>query len=72
MIGNCLLAQFHSSANLVPSGRYREAFVACRKHRIDLNTLVDHNPVGFMANIRIFVDQLDDVDHINLFLSGIG
>ena len=51
---------------------YRAAFLACRKHRVDLNILVEINPTGFVENIASFVEQLDDVDHINLFLSGLG
>ncbi|KZO97412.1 IkappaB kinase complex, IKAP component [Calocera viscosa TUFC12733] len=51
---------------------YRSAFLACRKHRIDLNVLVDHDTPRFMKDIPQFVEQVDDPDYINLFLSGIG
>ncbi|EJT98268.1 IkappaB kinase complex IKAP component [Dacryopinax primogenitus] len=51
---------------------YRSAFLACRKHRIDLNELAEHDPAMFMRDIPLFVEQVDDVDHINLFLTGIG
>lgn len=45
--------------------------MACRKHRIDLNVLVEHDQEAFMADISKFVDQLPEVDHINLFLTSL-
>lgn len=46
--------------------------MACRKHRVDLNVLVEIEPTVFVESIPSFVEQLDDVDYINLFLSGLG
>lgn len=54
-----------------PSRRYRSAFLLCRKHRIDLNILHDHDPAAFKANLADFISQIKDVDHLNLFLSGL-
>ncbi|ORY54599.1 IKI3 family-domain-containing protein [Leucosporidium creatinivorum] len=51
--------------------RYRAAFLACRRHRIDLNILYDHDPASFKANLADFVAQVKEVDHLNLFLSGL-
>ncbi|KAF9189964.1 hypothetical protein BGZ51_008686 [Haplosporangium sp. Z 767] len=48
---------------------FRTAFVTCRKHRIDLNILYDHNPKVFMENVSEFVKQVKEVDYLNLFLS---
>ncbi|KDQ06369.1 hypothetical protein BOTBODRAFT_622525 [Botryobasidium botryosum FD-172 SS1] len=56
----------------VDMGNYRKAFLACRKHRIDLNILVDHDPEAFMRRLPDFVEQIHEVDYINLFLSGVG
>lgn len=53
-------------------GNYRKAFLACRKHRIDLNILIDHDPEAFMRRLSDFVEQIHEVDYINLFLSGVG
>ncbi|KAI9145319.1 IKI3 family-domain-containing protein [Paraphysoderma sedebokerense] len=50
---------------------YRSAFILCRKHRIDLNLLHDHNPNQFIQYVEKFVTDLDEVDHLNLFLSGL-
>lgn len=49
--------------------RYKEAFLACRSHRVDMNILHDHDPFQFLADIGSFVDQLARVEHIDLFLS---
>jgi elongator complex protein 1 len=51
--------------------RYRAAFLGCRRHRIDLNILYDHNPVVFKANLAEFISQIKAVDYLNLFLSGL-
>lgn len=51
--------------------RYGAAFRNCRTHRMDVNILYDHNPDEFMANIGLFIRQVQNVDHINLFLSGL-
>lgn len=51
---------------------YAKAFSACRRHRIDMNVLVDHDREAFMKNLSVFVDQVKDVDFINLFLTSLG
>ncbi|KAF7980125.1 hypothetical protein HWV62_39551 [Athelia sp. TMB] len=43
-----------------------------RKHRIDLSAIVDNDQATFMTRVSSFVEQIDDVDHINLFLTSIG
>ncbi|KAF9112880.1 hypothetical protein BGX27_002637 [Mortierella sp. AM989] len=48
---------------------FRTAFLTCRKHRIDLNILYDHNTKVFMDNVGEFVKQVKEVDYLNLFLS---
>jgi elongator complex protein 1 len=50
---------------------YRRAFLACRNHRVDLNILHDHAPAQFLENIELFVDQVKNIEHIDLFLSQI-
>ncbi|KAG9312245.1 IKI3 family-domain-containing protein [Chiua virens] len=54
------------------SGRWQKAFVACRKHRIDLSFIVQHNLNAFMEGVSAFVEQVQDVDHVNLFLTNLG
>lgn len=50
-------------------GNYRKAFFSCRKHRIDLNALVDHDQEEFLRQVPQFVEQIHEVDHLNLFLT---
>ncbi|KAF9012601.1 IKI3 family-domain-containing protein [Cyathus striatus] len=54
------------------AGNYRKAFFACRKHRIDLTVLVDHDCDAFLQQVPAFVGQVHEVDHLNLFLTMIG
>lgn len=51
--------------------QYREAFLVCRRHRIDLNFLCDHNPTAFQADLALFIDQIADNEHLGLFASGL-
>ncbi|KAH8980756.1 IkappaB kinase complex IKAP component [Lactarius hatsudake] len=55
----------------VDAGNYRKAFLACRKHRIDLNVIVDRDPKLFRERLPFFVEQVGDVDYINLFLTNL-
>ncbi|KAI5988054.1 pol II transcription elongation factor [Pisolithus albus] len=54
------------------AGRWQKAFMACRKHRISLSIVVEHNEEAFMAGVSQFVEQIQQVDYINLFLTNIG
>lgn len=54
------------------SRNYLKAFSACRKHRIDMNVIVDHDQAAFLDGLSSFIEQVDDVDHINLFLTSLG
>lgn len=54
------------------SGDYKSAFLACRKHRVDLTFLVTLDPIKFEHSLQSFVERVDDVEYINLFLSTIG
>ncbi|KAJ3033897.1 hypothetical protein HDV00_005666 [Rhizophlyctis rosea] len=50
---------------------FRTAFLLCRKHRIDMNLLVDLDRERFMTNVETFVRQVDDPEYLNLFVSGL-
>ncbi|KAJ7478610.1 pol II transcription elongation factor [Mycena galericulata] len=56
----------------IDARNYRKAFLSCRKHRIDLNALVEHDHEAFLKNLSLFVEQVHEVDYINLFLTGVG
>jgi len=50
---------------------FRSAFLTCRTHRIDMNILHTHDPDLFMASIPLFIQQLQEVEYIDLFLSSL-
>ena len=37
-----------------------------------MNVIVDHDQAAFLNGLSSFVEQVDDVDHINLFLTSLG
>ena len=49
--------------------KYKRAFLACRNQRVDMNILHDHAPQQFISNVNMFIDQVQKVGHIDLFLS---
>ena len=51
--------------------RYRDAFIACRRHRIDLNVLCDCSLETFMTDVGLFAKQLPEAEYLNLFMSGL-
>ncbi|KAL1741747.1 IKI3 family-domain-containing protein [Schizophyllum fasciatum] len=53
-------------------GDYCKAFFSCRRNRIDLDVLVTHNTDRFLKDVPAFLDQIEEVDHINLFLTAVG
>jgi elongator complex protein 1 len=56
---------------LIDEKRYDKAFVTCRTQRVDMNILFDHRPDLFLDNVGLFLDQLQDVTYIDLFLSSL-
>lgn len=55
--------------NSINKRKYRKAFLACRNQRVDMNILHDHAPFQFISCVGVFVDQIEKVEHIDLFLS---
>lgn len=51
--------------------RYGKAFRICRLHRLDMNILIDHNEQQLHKDVGIFVQQVQQSDHLNLFLSSL-
>lgn len=56
---------------LVDEKNYGKAFAYARTQRVDMNILYDHQPEQFLANVGLFLDQLQDVTYIDLFLSSL-
>lgn len=48
---------------------YKSAFYACRNQRVDQNILHDFAPHQFISNVGLFIDQVEKVEYIDLFLS---
>lgn len=55
--------------NAIKKIDYKNAFLTCRIHRISLDILHDYNPELFFNNIENFINQLDKVEYLDLFLS---
>lgn len=55
-------------ANIIAKN-YKEAFITCRTHRINLDILYDYNPELFLENLSQFIDEIDRVDYLDLFIS---
>ncbi|CAB4001430.1 Elongator complex 1 [Paramuricea clavata] len=49
--------------------RYKDAFTCMRRHRINLNLLYDHNCKHFLENVATFIQQVESVSFVNMFLS---
>jgi elongator complex protein 1 len=49
--------------------QYRDAFLACRNQRVDMNILHDHDPDRFLRNIEKTITQIKRIEHIDLLLS---
>lgn len=54
---------------LLDAHQYGKAFDLLRKQRINLNLLVDHNPVDFLTHIDAFICDINNIQWLNLFLS---
>jgi elongator complex protein 1 len=56
---------------LIEEKNYGRAFTYCRTQRVDMNILYDHKPEQFLSNVGLFLDQLERVSYIDLFLSAL-
>lgn len=50
---------------------YKNAFLICRKHRIDLNFLIDVNQTQFSENVDKAINDIKEPDYINLLVSSL-
>lgn len=57
--------------NLLNGLEFGKAIKEMRKHRVDMNFLYDFNPRLLLDNVKAFVDQIDDAELLNLFISGV-
>lgn len=56
---------------LIDEKNYGRAFSHARTQRVDMNILYDHKPQQLLDNVPLFLDQLEDVTYIDLFLSSL-
>ncbi|KAF5133760.1 Elongator complex protein 1 [Metarhizium anisopliae] len=57
--------------SLIEEKNYSRAFAYCRTQRVDMNILYDHKPTQFLSNVSLFLDELNNMTHIDLFLSSL-
>lgn len=50
---------------------YREAFLTCRRHHLDMNLLHDHNAPLFRSTLGKFLEALPEAEHLNYFLTSL-
>jgi elongator complex protein 1 len=54
---------------LLNNKEYLEAFLVCRKNRLDLNLLIDYDPQSFVENISVALGQIQNPEYINLLIA---
>ncbi|ORX69138.1 IkappaB kinase complex, IKAP component [Linderina pennispora] len=60
-----------SVRRLLDARSYKAALVLCRVNRIDMNVIFDHIPDKLIGDFAEFVNQVNDPDLLNLFVSGL-
>jgi elongator complex protein 1 len=55
----------------IDSRQYKDAFEMMRRHKVDLNLIVDMDPWYFLEESGVveLVEQVQNIDHLNLFVS---
>ncbi|XP_055329942.1 elongator complex protein 1-like [Paramacrobiotus metropolitanus] len=48
---------------------YALGFELARRHRVDMNLLVDYNVNTFLNDVQLFVEQLNDSANMNIFIA---
>eukprot|EP00522_Entomoneis_paludosa_P007273 CAMPEP_0172451472 /NCGR_PEP_ID=MMETSP1065-20121228/9512_1 /TAXON_ID=265537 /ORGANISM="Amphiprora paludosa, Strain CCMP125" /LENGTH=1015 /DNA_ID=CAMNT_0013203435 /DNA_START=20 /DNA_END=3067 /DNA_ORIENTATION=- len=62
----------HILQHVVSKGNYKAALEMMRQQKVDLNLLVDWNPVEFLnKGAHDLLQQVTNVDHLNLFISSL-
>jgi elongator complex protein 1 len=53
----------------IDEDNFKSAFLICRSQRVDMNIIYDYNPSKFMTGVGRFVDQVQKIEYLDLFLS---
>jgi elongator complex protein 1 len=61
------------AVQMIYSCNFQAAFETMRRQKIDLNLMIDLDPVNFLKGDRaqMFLDQVTTIDHLNLFISSL-
>ena len=51
--------------------KYENAFLLCRKNKINLNLIYDIEPKSFIDNLSLFIQEVKKEDYLNLFLNSL-
>ena len=57
--------------SLISDCCYADAFDLMRRQRIDLNLIVDHNPIRFLDECELFIKQVGRTEYLNLFIASL-
>lgn len=57
--------------SLLNNKEYLEAFLICRKNRLDLNLLIDYDPHSFVENISMALSQIENPEYVNLLIASL-
>jgi elongator complex protein 1 len=60
-----------SIINSLANNKYKDAFMMCRRHRVDSNIIVNTDRANFMSDVDEFVKQIAKEDYLNLFISSL-
>ena len=50
---------------------FKKAFMLMHRHRINMNLICDHNRKVFLENVKLFIEQISSVTHLNQFITDI-
>ena len=59
----------HAVKKMLDQREYGQTYEILRRHRINLNIIVDHDPELFLSSISTFIQQIDDPQRLCLFVA---
>lgn len=60
-----VLSMIHNDLLLL---NYKNAFVNCKKFKIEFDVIYDYDPITFLKNAESFINQINDSDDLDLFI----
>ncbi|VDM38481.1 unnamed protein product [Toxocara canis] len=65
---NCRVMLLCKLKRMMDKLEYREVIEEMKRHRVDLNLIVDHNPSTFLSNLNTFIKVVNDAELLNQFV----